>query len=120
MLLRKDHVVAFAASVMLLSSVLFTNKAHAHVTLISGPGYANQTQVITFGVAHGCSGADTGGIEVTIPKEITGVRALPNVFGDVKVNKDDAGVVTSVAWTKPNARPADDSYYSLSIRALVP
>src|SRR3954471_15473258 len=100
--------------------VSLSSTAWAHVSLASGPGYANQSQVLTFGVGHGCEGADTVRVEVQIPKEVTSVRGVPNVFGDTKLVVDDAGVVTSVVWSKDKARPADDMYYSLQIRVKVP
>jgi len=33
--------------------------ASAHISVASGPGFANTTQEIVFGVGHGCAGADT-------------------------------------------------------------
>lgn len=106
----------------LVSSALLTAvpTASAHISL-SGPGYAGQTQVVTFGVGHGCEGADTYKVEVTIPKEVTTVRGLPSTFGEADVIADDAGVVTAVSWTKSGkVRAQDDQYYQLSIRIRVP
>lgn len=95
-------------------------RASAHVSL-AGPGYAGKTQVLTFGVGHGCEGADTVAIEVSIPKEVTTVRIVPNSFGKAEVHTDDAGIVKSVSWTKTDAaRAKDDAFYQMSIRVAVP
>lgn len=101
-------------------SLLVAPTAFAHIS-IGGPGYAGTSQVVTFGVGHGCEGADTYSVEVTIPKEVTSVRALPSTFGNAVVNTDDAGIVTSVKWTKAaKVNEKDDQYYQLGIRIGVP
>ena len=109
------YVAVTSAAAAALSSGL----AFAHVGVTS-PGFANQTQVLTFSVGHGCEGADTSRIEVTIPEGVTSVRAVPNVFGAVEVKKDDTGVVKSVVWTSSQPRASDDFYYQLQIRAKLP
>lgn len=107
-------------ALVLSASFVVVSTAFAHVGL-SGPGYAGQTQVVTFGVGHGCEGADTYKIEVKIPKEVTTVRGLPSAFGEADVVADSAGVVTAVSWTKTGKiRAQDDQYYQLSIRIRVP
>jgi hypothetical protein len=116
MSLRSGSIAALAAC----AALFHTTIAAAHVTLSSGPGYAAQTQVLTFSVGHGCSGADTASISVKIPKQLTSVRGVPSVFGDVYVQTDDAGLVTAVVWTNPKVRAADNLFYSVSIRAKVP
>jgi uncharacterized protein YcnI len=93
---------------------------HAHASLTSGPGYANQTQILTFGVGHGCAGADTVRVEVSIPKEVGSVKPLPSAWGEPEIKADDAGIITSVAWSKAKARSSDDSYYQFALRAKVP
>ena len=93
---------------------------HAHASLSSGPGFANQNQVLTFGVGHGCAGADTVRIEVGIPKEVTSIRALPSAWGEPQLKLDDAGIVTTVVWSKDKARAKDDSYYQFALRIRVP
>jgi uncharacterized protein YcnI len=87
---------------------------------VSSPGFANQTQVLTFSVGHGCEGADTSKIEVAIPDSVTSVRGVPGTFGQVEVVKDDANVVKSVVWTNAQPKAADDYYYQLQIRAKLP
>jgi len=113
-------LVRVRLAALLGSAVLwFAPTAFAHVG-VSSPGYAGQNQVLTFSIGHGCEGADTFRLEVTIPKEVTSLRAVPNVFGEAELKKDAAGVVTSVVWSKSNVRPADDQYYQLAIRIKVP
>jgi periplasmic copper chaperone A len=98
----------------------FSSTALAHVS-VSGAAYANQNALLTFSVGHGCEGADTVAIEVTIPKEVTALRAMPSgVFGTLEIKADDAGLVTAVVWTKDAARAADDGYYQLQLRAKMP
>ena len=94
--------------------------ALAHVS-VSGAAYANQNTLLTFGVGHGCEGADTVAIEVSIPKEVTGVRIMPSgVFPAAEIKTDDAKIVTAVVWTKDTTRATDDGYYQLQIRAKMP
>lgn len=102
-------------------TLFFAPTAFAHVSISSGPGYAGTSQIVTFGVGHGCEGSDTYSVEVTIPKEVTTVRALPSAFGEAEVVADDAGIVTAVKWTKAGKIHAqDDQYYQLGIRIGVP
>ena len=114
-------LVRSSFAVLAATCALSSSSAHAHVSLTSGPGYANQSQVLNFGVGHGCEGADTVRIEVSLPKEVSSVRAVPSgVFGDVVIKTDDAGLPTTVVWTKDKARGQDDAYYTLSIRLKLP
>jgi len=93
--------------------------ASAHVS-VSSPGFANQTQVLTFGVGHGCEGADTTRIEVRIPSDVTSVSALPSFWGEAELVTNDAGLVTSVVWKKDKARANADHYYQFAIRVKLP
>jgi periplasmic copper chaperone A len=111
----RSYVAVTSAAAAVLSSGL----AFAHVGVTS-PGFANQTQVLTFSVGHGCEGADTSKIEVTIPDGVTQVRGVPNAFGAVEVIRNDADVVTTVVWNNPQPKAADDYYYQLQIRAKLP
>lgn len=101
--------------------VLSPRAAEAHVSLASGPALASKSQKITFGVGHGCEGADTLRIRVDIPAGVTSVRALFSDFGKPTVIKDGT-TVTAVEWTKADADllAEDDGYYELTIRARVP
>lgn len=111
----RSYVAVTSAAAAVLSSGL----AFAHVGVTS-PGFANQTQLLTFSVGHGCEGADTSKIEVTIPETVTSVRGVPNAFGSVEVKRNSANVVTGVIWTNPQPKAADDYYYQLQIRAKLP
>lgn len=103
-----------------LAVALWSVAALAHVT-IAGPIFANQSQQITFEVGHGCAGVDTRRLEIRIPAGVSAVRALPSAFGNATVNKDDAGTVTSVVWTKPDddVLPGDTQFYAFTVRARV-
>lgn len=102
---------------------LFAGTAAAHVAA-DGPAVAGENQVLSFSIGHGCEGDDTVRLEITIPEEVTGVRAmrsLPGEQGNIQLNTNDAGIVTSVVWTKGEARAADDLRYTgISIRASMP
>jgi periplasmic copper chaperone A len=97
-----------------------TSLATAHISIGSGPAFANKTQKITFNIGHGCAGADTIGVRVDIPAGITSVRALPSDFGKPQVVKT-GDAVSSVTWTKPDADLQDEDvgFYELTLRARV-
>ena len=101
---------------------LAASSASAHVSLVSGPGFADSTQEIVFGVGHGCAGADTLSVRVEIPAAITTVRAVHSTLGPAKVEKDAAGLVKAVIWSKPAAdvQDGDPNYYKLTLRLKVP
>jgi uncharacterized protein YcnI len=113
-------LLAGAATAVLALSI--ANPADAHVSISSGPAAANKSQKITFGVGHGCDGADTLSIRIEIPAGVTSVRALRSDFGKPTVEKDGAGVVTGVSWQKPDSelQLEDVGYYELTIRARIP
>jgi uncharacterized protein YcnI len=107
-------------SVVAVSLCLFASVAEAHPSITSGPAAANKSQKITFGLSHGCEGADTVKIRIEIPAGISSVRALYSDFGKPSI-EGTAAAVTAVNWTKPDADllPADFGYYELVIRARV-
>lgn len=114
--------IIFAAAVAVAA---LSSSAHAHITISSGPGFANKSGKITFAINHGCTGADTVKIVVDMPAGITGVRAMPSDFGTAKLTRDPANTdvntnVTNVTWEKPDALDSDDGFYELTIRAKVP
>ena len=78
--------------------------AHAHVSVASGPAFANTSQEISFGVGHGCEGADTVSVQIEIPAGVTSVRPETSDFGHADVETDGAGAVVAVTWTKPAPR----------------
>jgi len=94
--------------------------ASAHVSISSGPAQASKSQKITFGVGHGCDGADTISVRVEIPTGISSVRALASETFEPTI-EGTAAAVTAVTWTKPVADVLDSdySYYELTIRARV-
>lgn len=96
--------------------------ASAHIGVPSGPGFANTTQEIVFGVGHGCAGADTYSVKMMIPAGVTSVRPVRSDFGKVSVEKNAAGDVTAVIWQKADQDllDADISYYKLSVRMKLP
>ncbi|WP_437962426.1 DUF1775 domain-containing protein (plasmid) [Sorangium sp. So ce119] len=99
-------------SCLIVAGSLFTAMvAHAHVS-VSGPAFAGATHEASFGVGHGCDGADTYRVKVQIPAGVTSVRPMDSTFGKAALEKDAEGNVTAVVWTKPLADvlPADTSY----------
>jgi uncharacterized protein YcnI len=101
---------------------LFPRAAAAHVTVVSGVAFANTTQEISLGVAHGCAGVDTSSVRVEIPAGVTSVRAERSDFGAVSMETDATGAVTAVDWQKPDSDllPSDIAYYKLVMRIKVP
>ncbi len=105
-----------------MSVSLLPAAAAAHVSITSGSGVANVTQEVTFGVGHGCAGADTSQVRVEIPAGVTSVRPMPSDFGRVRIEKDAAGTITAVVWERATAEllDADIAYYKLVIRLKAP
>lgn len=111
-------------SVLFGFSILATaTQAEAHVSIVSGPAVTAKSQKITFGVAHGCDGADTVKMRIEIPAGISGVRPLASDFARPVVEKTgtDPAAVTAITWEKPAAdfQPEDVQYYELTLRARV-
>jgi periplasmic copper chaperone A len=96
--------------------------ARAHVSITSGPAVANKTQEVTFGVGHGCAGADTSRIEIQIPSGVTSLRPMTSDFGPADIMTDDDGAVIMIAWQKSEEAllPADTQYYKLTLRMKAP
>ena len=111
-----------SASFLIGALAAFPAVARAHISIASGPGFANTTQEIVFGVGHGCSGADTYTVRVEIPADVLSVRPLRSDFGKPSVEKDAAGTITAVVWQKAeaDALESDIAYYKLVIRLKVP
>lgn len=106
----------------------FSFTVTAHPTVASGPAAANKSQKITFQLGHGCDGADTTKIKISMPAGITSVRGMFSDFGAPTLQRDpnnnnNTTNVQSVTWTKP----ADDStlldsdfgFYEFTFRARV-
>lgn len=117
MLSKFNAVLAGGATSMFAGAI-----ANAHVSVSSGPAFADTTQIVEFGVGHGCEGADTQSVRIEIPAEVLSVRAVPSDLGPASVELDDAGLVTAVTWEKPDESvlEADTQYYSLKLRLRVP
>ena len=115
------RTVGAACAVLFGTAISFVpGIADAHIGITSGMGFANATQVIKFGVGHGCAGLDTVAIRIDIPAGVTSVRAFPSDFGRLSVETDATGVVTSVTWQKSDSLPGDFAYYELALRAKLP
>lgn len=104
----------------------FSFSAHAHVSLASGPAFADKSQKITFSVGHGCEGSDTVKVEIEIPTQITSVRGLASDFGKVTVTRDpnDTNAATNIrrlTWTKPAGTELDEDvgFYEITLRGKV-
>lgn len=94
----------------------------AHVSIASGPAFADVSQEVTFGVGHGCEGADTYAVSVEIPAGVTSIRPETSDFGQVDVETDSAGTIVRVIWQKPDADvlDSDTQYYKLTMRLRTP
>jgi hypothetical protein len=114
---RTGHAVLFGAIISFTAAM-----ADAHIEIASGPGFANTSQEVTFGVGHGCAGMDTSSVRIEIPASVTSVRAETSDFGKVTIEKDMTGVVTAVTWSKPDSElvDGDPNYYKLTLRLKVP
>jgi uncharacterized protein YcnI len=103
------------------AALLAATAANAHIS-VSGPAFAGATHEASFGVGHGCDGADTYRVKVQIPSGVTSVRPLDSVFGKAVLEKNAEGNVTAVVWTKltGDVLPADTNYYKLAVRFKIP
>src|SRR5690349_15485939 len=101
---RSTHMKRTVAAVLAITGVfLVPGVALAHIAVSSGPGFANTTQEIAFGVGHGCEGADTYSVKIDIPAGVTSVRPVRSDFGNVSVEKNAQGDVIAVVWQKADA-----------------
>jgi periplasmic copper chaperone A len=116
--MKRELFMALSA----LGTIALTSEARAHVSIASGPGFADQTQVITFGVGHGCEGSDTWKVRVEIPSQVVSVRALNSDLGPAQIELDDAELVRAVTWEKAESSllDGDSAYYSVALRIKVP
>jgi uncharacterized protein YcnI len=103
-------------------AALVSTTAHAHVSIASGPAFANTSQEVAFGVGHGCDGADTVRVKIEIPAGVTSVRPETSDFGQVDVETDASGAVVAVMFSKADSAvlDADTQYYKLLIRLKAP
>lgn len=61
----------------LLLTLLFSGIAHAHITLDQPAAAAGSSYRATFKVGHGCDGAATTAITVTLPVGLRGAKPMP-------------------------------------------
>jgi uncharacterized protein YcnI len=129
-LMRGTAATSTTALMLLAAAIMAPTPASAHVSVSSGPGFANTTQEISFSVGHGCTDAsgaasDTSSVTIDIPAGVSSVRAVPNAFGKVTVTRtliNNVSTVTAVTWTKAagDVLAGDDDFYKLTIRAKIP
>lgn len=100
---------------------------HAHISLKgsnAGPAFAGASDVFVFGVGHGCeadgAALDTTSVTVEIPAGVTSVRPELSGFDEATIEKDAAGAIVSVTWTKDKALAEDIAYYGLKLRFKPP
>ncbi|MCA9573929.1 MAG: DUF1775 domain-containing protein [Polyangiales bacterium] len=98
---------------------VFGGVAHAHVGA-SGQLTAGSSGIVTFGVGHGCDGADTVRLRIEIPEAVTSVRGLTSAWGEGTFERDDTDRVVAVTFEKAEARERDDQYYQFSLRVGAP
>jgi len=112
---NKKHLVFFTAAIFSIPA------AFAHVSVTTAPVFAKKSAKIVLSVPHGCEGADTSKIEVTVPAELTSVRPYPGEFGAVAI-ESNAETVTKLTWTKSDAdiQPGDTHAYEVALRATLP
>jgi len=118
--MQRVTLAAFAAV------TVFSGLAIAHPTVASGPGFANKgSQKITFGLAHGCDGADTIKIKVDIPTTVTSIRALYSDFGRPTITRDPNNAnpqtnVRSIEWVKGDTELDEDfAFYEFTLRGRI-
>lgn len=61
----------------LLLTALFASAAHAHITLDQAAAPAGSSYRAAFKVGHGCDGAATTAITVTLPDGLRGAKPMP-------------------------------------------
>ena len=114
---------SITAALALAGISLAPRMASAHIGAQPASATADATSEISFAVGHGCEGADTLSITITIPAGVTSVRAVPNaVFPKLTVVRDAAKVITAITWEKDASQLAaeDENFYKLAIRAKLP
>lgn len=109
-------------ALLAVSAALFTTTAaSAHVGL-AGPAIANTNFEAVFTVGHGCEDNDTYSVKIVLPAGVTSARGIDAGLGRAIPEKNSAGQVVSVTWTKPVADvlPSDVNLYKLGIRMRLP
>ena len=89
-----------------ISAALLAPAAQAHVTLEQGSGVAGSFQKLTFRVGHGCDGAATTGLTVSLPDGAS--NAKPMLKAGWKINVGSNGGVQEISW---KGGPLPDAYF---------
>ncbi len=108
--------------------------ARAHIVLQDGAAAAGASYRATFKVGHGCDGAATTGIAVTIPAGFTGAQPMPKAGWQVRVvsgkleqpytshGKTFTDGVLEVQWTAstPDSALPSDFYDEFVLHGTTP
>jgi len=121
----QENLMRFHRSMPLVAAtVLVPLLAEAHVSIKSQPSTALATDVVVFGVGHGCEDGetklDTTSVTIEIPEGVTSVRPELSGFDTVGLETNSAGAVVAVTWSKETALPDDIAYYELRLRMKAP
>lgn len=122
--IRRSRVLAVVAGAAALS-VAAVSPAFAHISTVPGSATAGSTARIDFRVPHGCDGADTYEIEMSIPESVTSLKpklAPGWIVRTEKVKVSGANGATServakVTWT---GKLPDDMFEDFALRIGVP
>jgi periplasmic copper chaperone A len=114
---RSVEAILLGAAISLVPAI-----AAAHVSITSGAGFANANQTLLFGVGHGCEGLDTTSVKIDIPADVTGVLPMSSDFGRISLERDAAGAIKTVTWTRAaqEAYEKDFVYWELGLRVKLP
>lgn len=117
--MRKQRFFLLASLLLAIPAI-----AQAHVSIKTSGAFADVSDVVVFGVGHGCesdgANLDTTSVTVEIPKGVTSVRPELGVFDDISLETDKTGAVVAVTWSKSRALEDDIAYYELRLRLKAP
>jgi periplasmic copper chaperone A len=118
---RVGFTFAAAAALTLGSATA----AFAHISAVPGSAVAGSSSRIDFRVPHGCDGADTYEIEMSIPSSVTVVKPKFEAGWIIRMEKEKVtnnGVTTErvakVSWT--GGPVPDDMFEDFALRIGVP
>jgi uncharacterized protein YcnI len=83
---------------ILVAVLLAAAPAAAHVAIPEGSAAAGSSMVVHFRVGHGCSGAATTALRVTVPPGVTGARPQAKVGWTVQIERQ-GGQVSAITWS---------------------
>lgn len=106
---------------LILASIV-PNLTFAHVNITSETAYAGSHYETEFAIPHGCEGSDTLQVELSLPANFTGIRAIDSTFGPATLEKDSDGNILKIVWMKSeNDLHASDSHaYNFAFRSTLP